>query len=114
MRRMSHEEDDDLQDWLSGYWPALFLNKPDTVLPTLRALCEDKGLGCYMRANAIEPAIKIAAEQGASALEQAQAWLAGIVSDENEDWEFRLSAGNTLLDYPRTDYRALLEEMADR
>jgi hypothetical protein len=114
MRRMSQEEDDDLQDWLSGYWPALFQNKPDTVLPTLRALCEDKHMDWYIRANAIEPVIKIAAEQGASALEHAQAWLAGIVNDENEDWEFRLSAGNTLLDYPRTEYRALLEDMADR
>ena len=114
MRRMSLEEDYDLQDWLSGYWPAFFLNKPVSVLPSLRALCEDRDMDWYIRANAIEPVIKTAAEQGTSTLEQAQAWLVGIANDENEDWEFRLSACNTLLDYPSTEYRALLENMADR
>lgn len=114
MRRMSLEDDENLQDWLAGHWPALFQNKPDSVLPALRALCEDRNLDWYLRANAIEPVIKIAAEQGASALEQALAWLAGIVTNESDDWELRLLAGNTLLDYPRTEYRALLESMADR
>ena len=114
MRRMSMEEDDNLQDWLSGYWPALFLNKPDTVLTSLRTLCEDRDMDWYIRANAIEPIIKTAARQGTNSLDQAQAWLACIVADESEDWEFRLSAGNTLLDYPRTEYRSLLEDMADR
>ncbi|MDO8463686.1 MAG: hypothetical protein Q7S46_00310, partial [Gallionella sp.] len=114
MRRMSLEDDDDLQDWLAGYWPAFFLNKPETVQPSLRALCEDKGMDWYIRANAIEAVIKFASKQETGALEQALAWLAGIVADESDDWELRLSAGNTLLDYPRTEYRALLENMADR
>ncbi len=114
MRRMSLEDDDDLQDWLSGYWPALFLNKPDSVLPSLRALCEDKGVDWYIRANAIEAVIKIAAKQGTETLEQALAWLVGIVTDESDNWDLRLLAGNTLLDYPRNEYRALLESLADR
>ena len=41
MRRMSLEDEVDLQDWLSGYWPALFRNKPESVQPALRQLCED-------------------------------------------------------------------------
>ncbi len=114
MRRMSLEEDDDLQDWLAGYWPAFFQNKPETVLPSLRALCEDKGMDWYIRATAIEAVIKFVAKQGTEALEQALAWLAGIVADESDYWELRLSAGNTLLGYPRAEYRPLLENMADR
>jgi hypothetical protein len=114
MRRMSQEEDDDLQDWLAGYWPALFHNKPGSVQPALRALCEDNDLDWYMRANAIEVVIASAAKRDTASLAQALAWLAGIVTDEGEDWNLRLSAGNTLLDYPRAEYRALLENMADR
>jgi hypothetical protein len=114
MRRMSQEEDDNLQDWLAGYWSALFQNKPDTVLPSLRALCEDKSLDWYIRATAIEAEIRLAAKQGIVVLEQALAWLAGIATDESDNWELRLSAGNTLLDYPRPEYRSMLESLADR
>lgn len=114
MRRMSQEKDENIQGWLSGYWPALFRNKPDSVQHALRALCEDKKLDWYIRANAIEVVIASAAERKTTALEQALAWLAGIVADEGEDWNFRLLAGNTLLDYPRAEYRPLLENMADR
>ena len=113
MRRMS-QEDDDLQDWLAGYWPALFLNKPGSAQPALRALCEDKNVDWYIRANAIETVISSAAKQETAVLEQALVWLAGIVTNEDEDWDLRLLAGNTLLDYPRAEYRALLENMADR
>ncbi len=114
MRRMSREEDENLQDWLAGYWPALFRNKPDSVLPVLQALCEDRGVDWYMRANAIDPIVAAATRQGSDALEQALEWLAGLVSDESEDWELRLLAGNKLLDYPRAAYRSLLENLADR
>jgi HEAT repeat protein len=85
MRRMSQEEDGHLQDWLSGYWPALFQNKPDTVIPFLRALCEDKSLDWYIRATAIEAVIGFASNQGTPELEQALAWLAGIVTDESDN-----------------------------
>ena len=112
MRRMSLEEDDNLQDWLSGYWPALFKNKPDCVLHDLRALCEDRDMDCYMRANAIETALVAASRQGGETLEQALAWLASIAADEEEDWEVRLTAGSMLLHFPRTQYRQLLEDLA--
>jgi hypothetical protein len=114
MRRMSHEEDHDLQDWLSSNWPALFRNKPASVLPVLRELCEDRAMDWYIRAGAIEAYVDAARLQGNDALERALEWLAVLVADEQEDWELRLCSGNMLLDFPRIQYRPLLEEMAAR
>lgn len=114
MRRMSQEDDDNLQDWLAGYWPALFLNKPDTVLPSLRALCEDRDMDQYMRANAIETVIATFSQQGGEALEQALAWLARIAEDKDDDWEFCLSTASLLLHFPREQYRPLLEDLAEQ
>lgn len=114
MRRMSLEEDDNLQDWLSGYWSALFRNKTDAVLPALRLLGEDRNIGWYMRVNAFYPVLAAASRQGGNALEQALAWLAIIAEDEGEDWECRLGAANLLLDFPRAQYRPLLENLEAR
>jgi len=114
MRRMSREEDDSLQGWFAGYWPALFHNKPESVLPALRALAEDRAMDWYIRANAIDPVIAAADRQGQDALDAALEWLAGIAADEQEDWDLRLSAANTLLDFPRAQYRPLLEGLAAR
>lgn len=114
MRRMSLEDDDNLQGWISGYWPALFQNKPNSVLPALRALCEDQEMDWYIRANAIDPVMFTASRQGGEALEQALAWLASIAADKEEDWEFRLMAGGMLLYFPRPQYRQLLESLEAR
>lgn len=114
MRRLSREEDHDLQDWLAGYWPALFHNKPESVLPALRALGEDHTVDWYIRICAIEAVVAAARHQGSDTLESALEWLAGIVANEEEDWELRLCSGNTLLDFPRAEYRLLLEGMAAR
>ena len=64
MRRMSEEEDDDLQDWCAANWPVLFRNKPDEVLPALRAVCEDRKLDWYIRISAMEPAVAMAQWRG--------------------------------------------------
>jgi hypothetical protein len=114
MRRMGQEEDDNLQGWLSGYWPALFRNKPLSVFPALRALCEDRSLGWYIRSNAVDAVVAGARGQGAPALDEALAWAATLAADEQEDWDFRLCVGNTLLDFPRPEYRPLLEDLAQR
>ena len=37
-----------------------------------------------------------------------------LAADEGEDWKLRLSAGNTLMDFPRAPYRPLLEGLATR
>lgn len=114
MRRMSIEDDDNLQDWLAGCWSALFWNKSPSVLLALRALCVDQSLDWYIRANAIDPIIDCAADHGETALDQALAWLAAVAADENENWDVRLSGGSKLLDFPRDQYRPLLENMASR
>ena len=114
MRRMAREKDHDLPDWLAGYWPALFRNIPESVLPVLRDLAEDYAVGWYIRAGAIEACVGVALYQGSEALDGALEWLAGIVADEEDDWTLRLCSGNTLLDFPRIQYKPLLEEMAAR
>jgi hypothetical protein len=114
MRRMSREEDHDLQDWLASCWPAFFQNKPESVLPALRALCEDRAVDWYIRSCAIEAVVVAAQHQGRDTLESALEWLAGIVANEEEDWDLRLCSGNTLLDFPRMQYRPLLEDMVVR
>jgi len=112
MRRMAHEKDHVLPDWLAGYWPALISNKPESVLPALRALAEDRAVDWYIRTGAIEAYVAAARHRGSDAFEIALEWLAGIVADDEEDWTLRLCSGNTLLDFPRIQYKTLLEEMA--
>ncbi len=117
MRSMSCKEGEDsngLQDWLAGYWPALFHNKPESVLPILREFCHDRAVNWYIRVNAIDAVVAAALSQGSNELELALEWLAGIVADEDEDWSLRLCAGNTLLDFPRVQHRPLLDDMAAR
>ena len=114
MRRMSLEDDDNLQGWIAGYWPALFLNKPDSVLPALRSLCEDRDMDWYIRVNAFDPVIAAASRQGGEVLELTLAWLAEIAEDEGEDWECRLGAAGLLLYFPRPQYRQLLEGLEAR
>ena len=114
MHRMSSEEDEDLQDWLGSGWPALFQNKPESALPALRALGEDSALDWYIRACAIEAYLAATHHQGSDAFENGLEWLAEIVANEEEDWDVRLCSGNTLLNFPRMQYRPLLEGLAAR
>lgn len=112
MRRISLEDDENLQDWLTGFWPAQFLNKPDSVLSAMRALCEDRDIDLYMRSNALDSFIAAASRQGGETFEQALAWLAKNAEDESEDWEYRLTAAALLLYFPRPQYRPLLEDLS--
>jgi hypothetical protein len=112
MRRMSEAEAYDLQDWFAGNWPALFRNKPDEVLPAVRALCENRSLNWYLRTCAMEPVVATAQWRGAEALDAALAWVAGIAADESEEWDSRMFAGNVLVDFPRKAYRSLVEALA--
>ena len=114
MRRMSVEEDEDMQDWLAGGWPALFRNKPDSVVHVLRDLCVDRTLDWYVRANALSPVIAAGESGGSLAREEALAWAAAIAADETEEWDLRLSTGNTLLDFAPAVHRPLLENLAER
>lgn len=114
MRRMSLEEDEDMQDWLSGYWPALFKNKPERVVTDLRELCEDRDMDWYMRANAIESLLFVASRQGDEALEQTLAWAAKMALEEDEEWDVCLTAAHMLLYFPRPQYRQLLEVLVPK
>ena len=105
--------DDDVQDWLSGYWPALFQNKPDSVMPAVIALCEDKEVCEFIRSNGVKVVCAAAARQGGEKLEQTLTWIASLVSDEEDNWDFRLSAADVLLHFPRDPYRPLLEDLAE-
>ncbi len=114
MRRMSQEEDDNLQDWLAGHWSALFQNKPASLMPALRELCEDNSLDWYIRGVAVEAVADYAENQGGAALDEVLTWLAKLAAEETMNWDVRLSACSCLLDIPREQYRSLLESMAKR
>jgi len=114
MRRMTRAQDHDLQDWLAGYWPAFFRNKPEAVVPALRELALDRQVEWYMRSLAEEVVIAATERVGTAALESELDWAAAMAADETEDWHLRLCIGGTLLDFPRDGYRALLERLADR
>jgi hypothetical protein len=114
MRRLAREEDDNLQDWLAGYWPALFRNKPEPVGETARVLCADRSLDWYIRAQGVDVVVAAEERHGAETLDRTLDWLAGIAADEQEDWTMRLVLGNVLLDFPRARHRALLDDLAAR
>src|SRR6266540_5080078 len=114
MRRLAREEDDNLQGWLAGYWPALFRNKPGPAGEAARELCADRSLDWYVRAHGADVVVAAEEGRGAEALDGALDWLAGIAADESEDWTMRLCAGNVLLDFPRARHRALLYDLAAR
>jgi len=114
MRRLAREEDDNLQGWLAGYWPALFRNKPGPAGEAARELCADRSLDWYVRAQGADVVVAAEEGRGTEALDGALDWLAGIAADESEDWTMRLCAGNVLLDFPRARHRALLDDLAAR
>jgi len=114
MRRMEQAGDENLQGWFSGYWPALFRNKPHAVETPLRGVAQDRGIDWYMRAQAIDSVVALGERRGVEALDASLDWMASIAADESEDWDLRLAAGNTLLDFPRVRHRALLESLAAR
>jgi len=114
IRHLSGEEDEALQEWLGGYWPALMRNKSRAVISQLRDYCEDKHIDWYMRANILEAVIAMAQGGGNAELDQALDWAAHIAADEKEDWDMRLATANTLLDFPRERHKTLLQELAAR
>jgi len=112
--RMSDKSDDPFWDWLAGYWPALFRNKPEVNFRALHAMAEDATLGWYTRHSATECVLAHAASQSQETLEQALDWLADLIAVENEDEEFRYMGGCTLLDFVPERHRPLLEKLADQ
>ena len=114
MRRIEQAKDENLQTWLSGYWPALFCNKPDDFEAPLRELAHDRGIDWYMRIQAIESLVALGERRGVEGLDATLDWTASIAADESEDWDLRAAAANTLLDFARARDRVLLENLAER
>jgi len=114
MRRMERANDEALQDWLAGYWPIFFRNKPDALRVPLRELAHDPGVDWYMRIQAVGSILAWAEREGTDALDAELDWAAGIAADESEDWEMRLSVATDLLSFPRERYRPLMRDLAQR
>jgi hypothetical protein len=113
MRRIDQAQDETLADWLSGYWPALFRDKPETFLQPLRELAEDSTVGAYMRAEAANVVVASAHWADGAALDRALAWAAKIAFTASEDFDLRVMLGTMLLDFARPEFRRKLEELAD-
>ncbi len=110
-KRMQDLPDDDLWDWASGYWPALFRNKREAAAPALRRIAEDRALGWYPRSEAMGCVLEAAVASGSEALEAALDWVAAIAADEAEDDDTRCWMGMALLNFPRERHRLLLESL---
>ena len=113
MRDMEEQNDENLQEWLAGYWAALFANKPTSLLAGLRAFCNDRQVSWFMRANVMDAVVAMHAAQDEAALSEALDWVANIVQAGDEDFNTRCQAGCLLLDFPRPGYRVLLDELAE-
>ncbi len=114
MQRLNEVDDFNMQDWLSGYWPALFANKPATLSAPMKTLAEEPSLSPYLRPQAAEVVVFLAHRSGEEQLEGTLDWLASLARDEQQEWTFRLLLGHTLLDFPRERHRPLLEALAAR
>jgi len=112
-RRINFDEDNDLSDWLSSNWPALFRDTIEFTTTPLQQIAENPDLGWYARSEAIGCVLAAAAEKGAAALEKAIDWLAAMCGNVDEDLEFRVIAGHSLLDLPRERHRLIMEELAE-
>jgi len=114
IKYLDRDRDGDLQDWLAGYWPALCKNKPTSTIRQFQRWCEDSSLDWYVRSNIAEAVLAAAQGNDDLSFEETLDWLAEMVANEEEDWDFRLSAANYLLDFPRQQDKAALEDLAMR
>jgi len=113
LERIGEERDDELQDWLSGYWPALLRNKPGQVAALWRESALDRSVDVYMRAEAAGVVVALAEREGPESLESALDWASSFVADGNEELPMRSLAASCLLDFPRERHRALLLEFIE-
>jgi hypothetical protein len=110
-RRVTFYNDNDLSDWVSGYWPALFRNKSEYAAGPLRAIAEDRQLGWYPRVNAIACVLADAERQGPEQLEAKLDWFAAFCADASEPADLRVIAGHQLLEFARERHRPIMEEL---
>jgi len=114
MRRIDEARYEALHDVLSGYWPALFTNKPEPVVQALRVLAEDSASDPLVRVEAANAAIAWAARpESPWPLDRALDWAAAIAFRRNENFEVRALVGDTLLGFARPQDRRGLESLAE-
>ena len=113
MRRMDEAGDEMLQEWLSGYWPALFRNKPADVLPALNTLADDATHSWYMRGDAANSVIAWTAEHDLEHVDAALERAARLAFSKVEDFDLRVMLGATLLAFARARDRRALEQLSD-
>ncbi|GAB4292727.1 MAG: hypothetical protein Kow0096_07880 [Thiohalomonadaceae bacterium] len=111
MRRLDEHDDVNMQDWLAGWWPALFANKEAMHADALRAIAEDWERDVFLRVHAAETVHYLAQRQGAEQGEAALDWIAGLASDEQQEADSRLPFGFNLLNFPRERHRPVLERL---
>jgi len=111
--RITFDSNNNLADWFSGSWAALFRNKTCITTEPMRQIAENNELDWYPRSHAVECVLAGNHEAGPAQLEAAIDWLAGLCGNEDLDQEFRFMVGNDLLDFPRERYRELLEKLAE-
>ena len=113
MRRIADVDDYALQDWLAGYWPALYRNKPAAIVEQLRALAEDRTGDVLLRMQAATCVIATASPDGPWPLDHALDWAGSIAFNADDDLDVRLLVANTLLDFARPEDRHKLESLGD-
>lgn len=111
MRRLDARDDADMQDWLAGWWPALFANKDAIHAATLRAVAEDEGCDVFLRVHAAEVAHYLVQRQSAEQGEAALDWIAELASDEHQESDSLIPFGFILLNFPRERHRPVLEKL---
>jgi hypothetical protein len=112
-RRTTCDSNDNLADWVSGYWPALCRNKTEYTTGPMMQIAEDRELDWDPRSHAVECVLASAGEGDSARLEEAIDWLAALCADESQDPEFRVMSAHSLLDHPRDRHRRLLEDLVD-
>jgi hypothetical protein len=112
-RKINFDKNCELSDWLSSAWPALCRNKREFTTGPLRLIAEDTDAYWYARCQAIDCVLEAAAEKGGYELDRAIDWLAAMCANPAEDSEFRVIAGNSLLDFPRERHRQVMEALVD-
>lgn len=110
--RRADQRDDFTLDWVAGYMPWLFANKPDATAVQAQALAEDRCVGWYARCEAVDAVVGMAHGRSQASLESALDWLAGLVSNPDEDEDLRGLGGSLLMDFPRPRHRAMLDRLA--
>ncbi len=114
MGKMEAYPENELWDWLNGFWPALFRNKREAAQFGLRAIADDALRGYATRIEAMECLLEAAAARSEQHLEAALDRLAELALDRSQSEEMAYQAALLLLDFPRERHRALLESFVQR